>query len=226
MKPALYLVPVLAVTVFFLVRAEILKKPRQIYVLKPISTLLVIAIALLSFLEPAHSPAYTIGVLVGLLLSFGGDMALMFQENRRAFTAGLALFLLAHVAYTVVFLIMGRFSGIDVLSAALLLTIGVGFYTLIRSNLGRMRIPVVVYIVVISLMVNRAVSVPAGAAFSPAQGAMIVIGAVLFYASDIILAASRFWMPWRYHRISLAFYYSGQLLIALAASYFPLPPSG
>jgi hypothetical protein len=49
---------------------------------------------------------------------------------------------------------------------------------------------------------------------------MIATGAVLFYISDIILAASRFWRPWRYHRLSLAFYYSGQLLIALAASYF------
>jgi hypothetical protein len=35
-----------------------------------------------------------------------------------------------------------------------------------------------------------------------------------------MLAANRFWRPWRYNRISLAFYYGGQLLIALAAGYF------
>jgi uncharacterized membrane protein YhhN len=220
MKLALYPLPVLVVIVFLLVRAEILNKRRQIYVFKPISTLMVGAIAWLSFLEPSRNQVYTIGVLVGLLLSFGGDVALMFPENRRAFAVGLGLFLLAHVAYTVVFLTMGRFSGRDVLSAVLLLIMGVGFYTLIKPNLGTMRIPVVVYIVVISVMVHRAVSVLAGAAFSGTQGVMVVLGAVLFYVSDIILAASRFWRSWRYHRLSLAFYYSGQFLIALAASYF------
>jgi len=220
MKLALYLIPILVVVVFFLIRAEILKERRQIYILKPISTLMVIAIALLSFLEPAHTPAYTAGILVGLLLSLGGDVALMFSDNRKAFTVGLGLFLLAHVAYTVVFLSVGRFSGADFLSAVVLLIAGVGFYTLIKPNLGTMRLPVIVYIVVISVMVNRAVSVLAGDAFSRTQGLMVVMGAMLFYVSDIMLAASRFWKLWRYNRISLAFYYSGQILFALTASYF------
>jgi uncharacterized membrane protein YhhN len=220
MKLALYLIPILIVVVFLLIRAEILKERRQIYILKPISTLMVIAIALLSFLEPANTPAYTAGILVGLLLSLGGDIALMFPDNRKAFTVGLGLFLMAHIAYTVVFLMVGRFSGADVLSAVLLLIAGVGFYTLIKPNLGTMRIPVIVYIVVISVMVNRAVSVLAGDAFSRTQGLMVVMGAVLFYVSDIMLATSRFWKLWRYNRISLAFYYSGQILFALTASYF------
>jgi uncharacterized membrane protein YhhN len=220
MKTALYLVPVLAATVLFLVRAEILKKPRQIYVLKPIATLTVIAMALLSFLEPARNLLYTGGVLLGLLLSLGGDVALMFQENRRAFTVGLGLFLLAHVAYAVTFALLGRFSAWDILAAAVLLALGVGFYWLLKPNLGKMRVPVIAYIVVISAMVSRAVSAWASPLFGAGQATMIAVGAVLFYISDIILAAGRFWKPWRYHRVSLAFYYSGQMLIALAASYF------
>jgi uncharacterized membrane protein YhhN len=220
MRPAIYLLPFLIVIVILLVRAEILKERRQIYVFKPISTLIVIAIVLLSFLDPSHNPVYSIGVLAGLLLSLGGDVALMFQENRKAFTAGLALFLLAHVVYAVTFHIMGRISAWDGLSAVLLLIMGAGFYTLVKPNLGKMNVPIIVYIVVISVMVNRSVSVLSGEAFSLAQGMMIVTGAVLFYVSDIILAASRFWKAWRYHRMSLFFYYGGQILIALAASYF------
>jgi hypothetical protein len=76
-KTAMYLVPVLAVTVFFLIRAEFLEKRRRIYVIKPLSTLLVIAVAAVSFLEPTRNLTYTIGVLVGLLFSLGGDIALM-----------------------------------------------------------------------------------------------------------------------------------------------------
>jgi uncharacterized membrane protein YhhN len=219
-KTAMYLVPVLAVTVFFLIRAEFLEKRRQIYVIKPLSTLLVIAVAAVSFLEPTRNLTYTIGVLGGLLFSLGGDIALMSQENRRAFTLGLALFLVAHIVYVVIFTLLGRFSGWDILSTVVLLIAALGFYGLIQPNLGVMKGPVIGYILIISVMVSRALSVLVSPVFSGGQALMIAVGAVLFYFSDAILAASRFWRPWRYHRVSLAFYYSGQLLIALAASYF------
>jgi uncharacterized membrane protein YhhN len=219
-KTAMYLVPVLAVTVFFLIRVEFLEKRRQIYVIKPLSTLLVIAVAAVSFLEPTRNLTYTIGVLVGLLFSLGGDIALMFQENRRAFTLGLVLFLVAHIVYVVTFTLLGRFSGWDILSTVVLLIAALGFYGLIQPNLGVMKGPVIGYILIISVMVSRALSVLVSPVFSGGQALMIAVGAVLFYFSDAILAASRFWRPWRYHRVSLAFYYSGQLLIALAASYF------
>lgn len=220
MKPALYPIPAVVVLVSLLIRAQLLKKRRQVFAFKPASTLLVIAVALMSLLEPTRNATYTLGVLVGLLFSLGGDVALMFDEDRRAFAAGLALFLLAHVAYTVVFTLLGRFSGWDALSFSLLLAAGVGFYTLIRENLGRLRLPVIAYMLVISVMVSRAASTLVSPIFRPWQAAMIASGAILFYVSDVILAANRFWKPWRYDRISLAFYYGGQLLIALAASYF------
>jgi len=220
MTKAPYLIPVLAVTALFLIRAEFRNQRQQIYILKPLSTLLVIAVALLSFLEPSRNLTYSVGVLVGLLLSFGGDIALMLKEKPKSFMVGLALFLLAHVAYTVVFWMLGRFSAWDIVSAVILLAAGIILYRLFKPNLGKMRIPVIVYIVVISLMVNRAFSAFASPVFSNAQAWMISLGAVLFYVSDVILAAARFWKPWPYHRISLAFYYAGQLLIALAASYF------
>ncbi len=220
MKTALYPIPILAVTAFLLIRAEMLGKRRQVYVLKPLSTLLVIAVAGLSFLEPARNLTYSAGILLGLLLSFGGDMALMFQEKRKAFMVGLALFLLAHVAYTVVFWLLGRFSAWDILSTLVLLAAGVTLYILFKPNLGTMKIPVIVYIAVISVMVNRAIGALFSPVFGSGQATLIITGALLFYISDVILAVCRFWRPWRYHRISLAFYYGGQVLIALAASYF------
>lgn len=220
MNLSLFLISVLVVTVALLIRAEILEKQRQVYIFKPLSTVLVIAVALLSLLEPGWNLTYTIGVTVGLLLSLGGDIALMLPDNRRAFTIGLGLFLLAHIAYTVVFTLLGAFSAGDLLSAGVLLGLGVGFYLLIRPNLGTMQGPVIVYIVVISVMVNRAGATMAGPMFGASQALMILMGALLFYISDMILAADRFWKPLKYNRFSLAFYYGGQLLIALAAGCF------
>jgi uncharacterized membrane protein YhhN len=219
MRPALYVVPFLVVDVFFLIRAELAQRRRQIYVLKPLATLLVVVTALLSLLGPTRSMTYSIGVLVGLLLSMGGDVALMFSD-RKAFTVGLVLFLLAHVAYTVTFTLLNSFKGPDVFTALVLLIAGVGFYALIKRGLGAMKGPVLVYMLVISLMVNRALSTLWAPAFRNVQVWMIVSGAVLFYISDIMLALDRFWQPWKYTRLSLAFYYAGQVLIALSASYF------
>jgi uncharacterized membrane protein YhhN len=180
----------------------------------------VIVVVLTSILEPTWNWIYTIGVLFALLFSLGGDIALMFQEKRKAFIMGLVLFVVAHITYTGVFLFMGRFSAWDTLSTVVLFAAGVGFYRLIKPGLGSLKGPVIGYIVVISFMVSRALSAFMSPVFHLGQALMIGFGALLFYFSDVILAVNKFWRPWRYHRVSLVFYYSGQCLIALAASYF------
>ncbi|MBN2044640.1 MAG: lysoplasmalogenase [Anaerolineales bacterium] len=220
MSTQLILVGILVVTVGLLIRAEFLKIKLQSYIFKPVSTLLVITIAAVSFSLPDHNPVYSWGALVGLLFSFGGDVTLLFQEQRKPFIIGLALFLLAHIAYLMVFTWLGQVSWWNLFSGVVLLAAGAGFYHLIRAKLGSMKAPVMVYIVIISLMVMQAVSTFGSPAFSQRQAVMISAGAVLFYLSDLILAATRFWRPWKYGRISLGFYYAGQVLIALAASYF------
>ena len=160
------LIAVLVVDVILLIRAEVLKIRRQSYIFKPLATLLVIAICLLSISDPNFNPTYTWGALIGLLFSLGGDVALLFQEQRKPFMIGLALFLTAHIAYTVVFVLLGQPTPWDWLAAAVLLALAVGFYTLIRENLGGMKVPVIAYIVIISVMVSRAFTAFASPAFS------------------------------------------------------------
>ena len=180
MKTQLYLIPVLVVAVPILIRAEILKIRRQMVILKPIATLLVIAVAALSFVEPVYNPLFSASILIGLLLSFGGDIALLFQEKRKPFMIGLVLFLAAHIAYTVIFTLMGSFTRWDLVTAAILLAVGIGFYRMIAPSLGAMKVPVIVYTVIISLMVNRAFAAFASPAFSTAQAWMISLGTLLF----------------------------------------------
>lgn len=219
-KSALLFMPVLCLSVFLLIRAEFRRHRRQVYIFKPISTLLVIVTAALAFLLPSSLPTLTIFILAGLLFSFGGDVALMFQSKQKAFRLGLLLFTLAHVAYAIIFSLYSTLSWWDVLTAALLFVVASIFYRLIMKNLGVMKIPVILYIVIISVMVNRALAVFRSPIFNQIQAVMIALGALLFYLSDVILAANRFWRPWPYHRISLAFYYAGQFLLALSANYF------
>jgi len=220
MTPALGWVPVLVGTVFLLIRAQLRAKRRQVLVLKSLCTLIVIGVASMSVFRSVWNPTYTTGVLLGLVFSLVGDIAMVFEEKREALLVGLTSFLVAHIAYAITFGVLGQVSAWDVLPAVLLAASGIGIYRLLSSNLGAMRWPVVAYIAAISVMVSRGVSTLSSPAFDATQAAMIAAGAVLFYASDAILALCRFWRPWRYRRISLTLYYTGQLLIALAASFF------
>jgi len=212
-------IPVLVVTVILLIRAEFKSDARQIYVFKPVSTLLVIAVALLSLLMPQANASFTFWVLGGLVLSLGGDVALMFASSR-AFLVGLVLFLLAHVVYAVEFALFNGFHPGDLVVGIALLALGVGVYAYLWPGLGSMKLPVALYVVIICLMVNRAASTFFGTAFTPLQAILLTTGATLFWVSDLMLAVNRFRRPFRYHRFSLALYYGGQLLIALSPAYF------
>ncbi|MBN1640621.1 MAG: lysoplasmalogenase [Anaerolineae bacterium] len=214
---ALIPIPFLVLTVALLVRAQLRDQRRPVYVWKPLSTLLVIAVAALAFCSPALRPGYAAGVLVALAFSLGGDVALMFRAPR-AFTLGLALFLLAHVAYAVTFTLYNGFHPPDLVVAGVLLALAVAVYRWLAPGLGGMKGPVIVYIAVISTMVNRAISTMFGQAFTPTQAWLIALGALLFWASDLMLAVNRFRRPFRLHPLLLVLYYAGQTLIALSAS--------
>ena len=221
MKPALIPLVPLAVTVYCLIRAEFADDRRKIYFFKPLSTSLVILTALLACWDGGVvNPTYTTGILWGLGLCMAGDVMLMFPQNRKAFLVGLIFFLLGHVAYAVTFAVLGGFRAGDLVSGLVLFLLGGGLFVYMRPHLGKMQGPVILYILVISFMVNRAVALFGTGVLSNLQAWMITAGAVLFYVSDVILAYARYVNPFRTNRISLAFYYAGQFLIALAASYF------
>ena len=212
-------IPFLLVTVPLLVRAALRGDQRQVYLLKPLSTLLVIAVALLSLLTPHAQPAFTLWIAAGLILSLGGDVALMFETNR-AFLVGLVLFLLAHVVYSITFTVPNGFHPADIATGAVLLVVAVAIYLYLRPGLGRMQGSVIAYTLIICFMVNRAISAFFGDAFTITQAWLLSLGAVFFMLSDIVLAVNRFRRPMEKHRLSLFAYYLGQLLIALSPAYF------
>jgi len=212
-------IPFLAVTVTTLVWAEFRGAQRLVYVVKPLSTLLVIVVALLSLGQPDARPAFTWWVTAGLVLSLGGDVALMF-EAERAFLVGLVLFLLAHVVYAIGFTLPNGFYAQDLIVAAALLAVALGVYAYLKPGLGRMKGPVIFYIAVICVMVNRAISAFWGDYFSLPQAWLLTLGAGLFWLSDLVLAVNRFRRPFKANRLGLFLYFGGQLLIALSPSYF------
>ena len=212
------LIAFLTVTVILLIRAEILFKKKQIYLFKPVSTILLIAVVLIPMISGNYfSLYYSLWILVALLFCLCGDLALMFQENQNAFRIGLVLFLVAHIVYALVFL---KFSGgitASVGMTVVLAIIAAIGYSYLYPKLGPMKFSVLVYILIITYMLNRAIATHRNGNFSNQQAWLISIGAGLFYISDFMLAVNRFRWSFKYNRISLAFYYCGQLFIALSA---------
>ena len=212
-------IPFLAITVTVLVWAEFRGNRRLVYLVKPASTVLVIAVALLALLAPDAELPFTLWVVAGLILSLGGDVALMLRTDR-AFLIGLVLFLLAHIVYAIGFTLPNGFHAQDLVSGGVLLAVAVAVYAYLRPGLGRMQIPVIFYIAVICIMVNRAISTFYGNAFTTTQAWLLTLGATLFWLSDLVLAVNRFRHPFEANRLSLFLYYGGQLLIALSPAYF------
>jgi uncharacterized membrane protein YhhN len=213
-----FIIVVLAVSVTFLIRAEFAENRKLIYLFKPVSTFLVLLLPFLALQQVVHGPYYIKAIFAGLIVSLAGDIALMFR-SQIAFKAGLFLFLATHLIYSIAFLWLSGFKVPDIAPAILIAIAGVFIYVYLFPGLEGMQAPVFLYIVIISFMVTRAASVLMDRNILFSVGILVMVGSVLFYVSDIILAVARFRNPFRYNRISLAFYYSGQLLIALSALF-------
>lgn len=150
----------------------------------------------------------------GLVLSWWGD-AFLIGSGDTFFQLGLVSFLLGHVMYCVAFAAHGvRVRGIAI-AIAVVLPSAVGvLWWLMPSVSADLKIPVIAYIVVISTMV-----ILAGGTFAKGAPKVILVGAVLFYMSDISVARGQF-APSAFpdYVWGLPFYYGGQILLAYSAS--------
>ncbi len=209
---------ILSVSVTFLIRSEFTENRKLIYVFKPLSTLLLILLPVMALQQDITGLYYLYAILAGLTVSLAGDIALMFK-SQGAFRAGLFLFLTAHLVYSIAFLSLTGFKVYDIIPSLLVAVTGVLIYLYLYPGLKGMQVPVFLYLLIISFMVTRAASVLMDKNYSLRVGLLVAWGSVLFYLSDVILAVARFRKPFRYNRISLLFYYSGQLLIALSTLY-------
>jgi len=203
------LIPVAAVSAALHIRGEYRGLRQQVYLFKPLTMVIIFLIALLG-MEAA--PAYRYLILGGLVASIGGDVFLMLPADR--FVAGLIAFLIAHLFYIAAFT-----SEITVLvwwPLIPLAAFGLTLYLILAPFLGKLKLPVLLYIVVILLMTWLACTrllQPIGAVQVGALPACI--GALLFVISDAVLALNRFRGSFRAAAfLNLSTYFAAQALIA------------
>lgn len=145
--------------------------------------------------------------ILGLSFCLGGDVFLMFQE--RFFLLGLIMFLLGHFFYIVGFEHVIPPSGSEVASlmiAVVLVLLSGWVYVRLasgmrKSGMERMRIPVLIYSIVISLMLYSALLTLFDPNWEPLSAIFVSVGASLFLISDIMNAWLRFVRPLKGYRV-------------------------
>lgn len=178
------------------------------YVCKPATLLALIATALA--LAPMHDAgARRVWFVAALCFSLAGDVFLMVPTDM--FVAGLAAFLVGHVCYVGGFWTKGP-AGVALAIAALVVVVIVA--PVARRILGalgdhrELRLPVALYIVVISVMLATAL----------ATGNVLAgVGAALFVLSDSMIAWNRFVRPFRAAELGIMVtYHLGQAGLVLS----------
>jgi uncharacterized membrane protein YhhN len=162
---------------------------------------------------------------VGLTFSLAGDILLMLPKEQ--FTAGLVAFLMGQLAYLVGF----TCSGLPPLNLPTVILVflvaGTSFQIYRRiafsqksSETNKLKLPVFIYTVAISLMLLSALTTLLRSEWQPIHALAVSSGALLFCLSDTLLAFNKFVSPLPHRRVTvIVTYHLGQILITVGAAF-------
>ena len=205
-----------AVFVALLLAAEVRSCAKLRIFAKVLASACFVALAIVLMGFGGQSSAYQKWIILGIILGAGGDVALL-SSAPRSFLLGLVSFLLGHLSYVAAcatLVPIGQWGSAFALAPILAALPVLGY---LWPHLGKMRIPVLFYVSAIVVMVIGAVAVYRGhgGEFGDGQRLLLLVGAVLFFVSDVAVAKSRFVSSNIWDRMwGLPAYYSGQVLIA------------
>lgn len=182
-----------------------------IWVWKPLASTGFVATALAA---GALDTSYGRWVVAALVLSWFGDV-LLIPRARAAFALGLASFLAGHLAFAGGFLARGvSLPWLFALAIVLIAPALVVLRWLAPHVPEALRLPVRAYVVAISSMVACAFGT-----WAHAGGGGLLLGALMFFVSDLAVARERFVAHGFMNKTwGLPLYYGGQLLLAASVA--------
>jgi len=169
-----------------------------------------------ALLQPHPVPAYYHYLLIGLIFCLMGDVCLALPQ-KKAFMGGLVAFLVGHVFY--IFSFLSLTSIFHWISTGVFIIFGVSAFIFLwlRPHLKSMFIPVLLYILVITVMASGAWTVFWKSSFKSFGRALILVGAFCFYVSDVLVARNKFIKEEYTNRLlGLPLYYAGQFMLAFS----------
>lgn len=164
----------------------------MVFVLKP----LLMPALIVSVLSLSPKTAGRKKIVGALFFSFLGDTFLLFQDKYPMFfILGLCYFLVTHVFYIAYFVQISK-HGASIAKKHPYLIAGIAAYTiallyLLMPGLKDMKIPVIVYACIISIMLYCSLNIPFRVSKNTRR--FFFIGALCFVISDSLLAINKFY---------------------------------
>ncbi len=189
-----------------------------IWVFKPLAASAFVATAIAA---GALASSYGTWVLAGLCLCWLGDLLLIPKNSESTFLAGIASFLLGHVAYCVAFAGLGVAALPLAVGAAVALVLGLAALRWLRPHLGGVFVVAVpLYVLVIGSM--GAISIAVVASGGPFG---IAVGGWLFAVSDLFVARDRLVEHgFMNAAVGLPLYFGAQLVLATTVAAVSISP--
>lgn len=202
------------------------------YRMKGVTSLLFVLIGLYAVMEQTASLSASSRVLFVLFMTalvFGllGDLVLALRplrpktDNIPLIQSGITYFSIGHMLYYIGLVLVSRITLFPFVFSMIVTILVVLGSVVMKFEMGKARIPSYLYSFLIFLMVGQAISfyqIDSGSL----KSLLILIGAVLFGISDLILAMIYFRSESKkvFVVANLTTYYVAQLLLALSLTYF------
>lgn len=187
--------------------------------LLPTKTVLSTLFILVVLVQPHPIASYYNFIMVGLVFCLIGDVCLALPQQK-TFLFGLVSFLVGHIFYILGFFSVSQTNPWTWVGSLIVFLISGVVYSWLRPHLGSMKIPVMFYIIVISIMLSGACSILGHSNLPQSGRIMAFAGALSFYFSDVFVARDRFLKKEFLNRlIGLPMYYTGQFLLAFSVGF-------
>lgn len=223
MNYALLPIPVSLVLIVMYLVARNKQDLKRTALIQPLTTFVSMLVAGLSLLDPSTNQPYTIWILVGLGLCFAADIFNIDMNNDKIFFLGMAFFVVAYLEYATVYTVFNQgFHRGDILVGIVFLAIYALLMLLYWPKLGKYKLPVMIYGLVMPFMVTRAISTLSGGAFPTTAAVLVTAGSLMLFLGDVEYGMQRFFKPGKF-TVGPICYAGGQLLIALSCAFFILP---
>lgn len=189
-------------------------------IIQPLTTFLSLLIAGLTLLNPQTNSSYTTWILIGLGLCFVADIFNIDMNNDKIFIAGILFFIVAYLEYALVFTVFNQgFHRHDILTGVLFLLIYILLMVIYWKKLGKYKLPVMIYGLILPFMVTRAISTLSAGVFPLTAAVLITAGSIMIFLGDVEYGMQRFYKPGKF-TVGPICYAGGQLLIALSCAWF------
>jgi uncharacterized membrane protein YhhN len=190
------------------------KKDRKpLLIIKSALSLLFVMTALL---QPHSISDYYHYLLIGLIFCLMGDVCLALPQ-KKAFMGGLVAFLVGHVFYIFSFLSLTPIFRWISIGGLIIFGVSAFVFFWLRPHLRSMLIPVLLYILVITVMASGAWTVFWKSSFPISGRTLILVGSFCFYFSDLFVARNKFIKEeYRNRLLGLPLYYTGQFMLAFS----------